>query len=261
MIIGYESPHLPWIVPKKYFDLYSSEKIAKTIDNPCTDLLDIDKRITIKYRGYIRKFINMLKSETLADAIRDYLASTSYLDSQVGSLIAALDRSEFAKNTIVIFTSDQGYHLGEKCTMQKQTLWKESSQVPLLMRIPDTSAKLCKKPVSLIDLFPTLIDLCHLQANNNLDGHSFVNLLKNPESVWIRPVVTTQGLMNHAIRTTRWCYISYANGLEELYDRRKDPYEQNNLANNPNHIKTKKQLRKFLPATNAKPLTINSADE
>lgn len=258
MMIGYESPHLPWIVPKKYFDLYSVDKISQEIGDPCKDILDIDGKISIRYHKNIYKLIGMLEDRTLAQALQAYLASTSYLDTQVGALLAALDKSNYARNTVVIFTSDQGFQLGEKCTIQKGTLWRESSQVPFLIRIPGMKGKVCKKTVGLIDLFPTLVELCKLKPVSNLEGHSLVALIKNPHKAWNYPVISTQGMFNHALRTNEWCYISYSNGSDELYNRQKDPREQINLSKRIEFIKLKENLQKSLPIINSEPIKSDS---
>jgi len=187
-----------------------------------------------------------------------YLASVSFVDAQLGHLMKALEESAYAKNTLVVFTSDHGYHMGEKSLIFKNTLWEESARVPLLVAGPRVKPGTeCMRPVSLVDLYPTLLEYCELPGDPNaggngkaLDGHSLIPLMAASFSgEWEGPgtaltaVCSQQELeldqpgpvqeQHYSIRSERYRYIRYRNGEEELYDHRYDPYEWFNLAGDP----------------------------
>jgi len=144
-------------------------------------------------------------------------------------------------------------HLGEKGAWHKRTLWERATHVPFFITAPGAAVPgaVCKRPVNLIDIYPTLVDLCGLKAKPELDGVSLVPLLGNPSAAWRRPSLTTHELGNHALRTQRWRYIRYRDGTEELYDRDKDPHEWTNLADKPEYAAVKEKMARWLPETDA----------
>ncbi|MFN9896447.1 MAG: sulfatase-like hydrolase/transferase [Acidobacteriota bacterium] len=188
------------------------------------------------------------------DAVRSYLACISFADAMVGKLLDALDRSAYAKNTVIVFWSDNGWHLGEKQHWHKSTLWQRSTHVPLLIAGPGTAQPGVARTqaVSLLDLYPTLVELCGLPKNPRNEGLSLVPQLRNPKARR-PPAVITYLEGNHAVRTERWRYIRYRDNTEELYDCLADPHEWRNLAADPAHTRLKAELARHLPATNAKP--------
>ena len=141
-------------------------------------------------------------------------------------MLDALDASPSANNTIVVFWSDHGWHLGEKQHLHKFTLWERSTRIPLIIAATKTTQPNTRtaRPVSAVDLFPTLNELCQLPSVPDLDGASLIALLKDPATPGTRPALTTHGQGNHALRTERWRYIRYADGGEELYDHHQDPH-------------------------------------
>ena len=149
--------------------------------------------------------------------------------------------------------TDHGWHLGEKLHWRKFALWEEATRVPMVMVAPGITRpkQHCDRTVSLLDIYPTLVELCGLPAKSGLEGKSIVPLLKNPGDDWNRPVVTTHGRFNHAVRDERWRYIRYKDKTEELYDHENDPMEWTNLAKKPEHAKVKKKLAAWLPKINA----------
>ena len=195
--------------------------------------------------------------------VRAYLACMAFADDQVGTVLTALDKSPYRENTIVILIGDNGYHIGEKSAIQKWYLWEESTKVPLSVRAPGAaSGKVCKLPTSLIDLYPTLIDLCDLPKSPNagkseapLGGHSLRSLLKDPEQgTWDGPTAALSvvshepdGLSgtgpHYSIRTEKWRYTLCSDDEEELYDHDADPNEWTNLAKNPKFAEVKRGLR------------------
>jgi len=165
-------------------------------------------------------------------AVQAYLASISFTDTCVGRVIDALDASDYADNTIVILWSDHGWHLGEKLHWRKFALWEEATHNVLMMVAPGVTKphQRCRRPVTMLDIYPTLIELCGLDRRPELEGQSLVPLLKDPNAEWERPALTTHGRENHSLRTERWRYIRYSDGTEELYDHHKDTMEWHNLA-------------------------------
>ena len=208
-----------------------------------------------------RDHAQVLKHAQWRKAVHGYLAATAFADAQVGRVLDALDKSGQADNTIVVLWTDHGWHLGEKKHWRKFTLWEESARTPLMFVVPKGLAKALPggtladvrvdRPVGLIDIYPTLLDLCGLAANPANEGRSLAPLLADKNAKWQRPALTTHGRNNHGLRTARWRYIRYADGSEELYDHEADPNEWRNLADNPKLAKTKKRLAKWLPNTNA----------
>ncbi|MHC4675314.1 MAG: sulfatase [Planctomycetota bacterium] len=251
LAVGFNRPHVPWYAPRKYFDLYPLATITMPTvkENDLDDLPKTAKGWAAPWK-YHQKII---QAGRWRQAVQAYLASISFVDVCVGRLIDALDKSPYAKNTIVVLWSDHGYHLGEKSHWGKFALWEKATRNPMIMVVPGLTKpkQQCHRPVSLLDIYPTLIELCKLEPKKELEGVSLAGLLKNPDGKRGRPVITTHGRGHHAVRTDRWRYIRYSNRLEELYDHTKDPMEWTNLADKPEHADIKLQLAKHLPAHNA----------
>ena len=259
---GLTKPHLTWSVPQKYFDLHPLEgiKLPPTKKGDLDDLPAFGKKLAREVydpsgeRDFAVKpngdHANVIANNQWLKAVQAYLATISFADAQIGRVLDALDRSGHADNTIVVLWGDHGWHLGEKNHWRKHALWDVSTRTPLIFSAPQGVAKdkLCQRPVSLIDIYPTLIDLCELPKRRGLDGQSLKSLLENPERKWDRPVVITYGLNNHAVQTERWRYIRYRDGGQELYDHERDPNEWTNLASIPKYSSVKTELANSLPA-------------
>ena len=185
-------------------------------------------------------------------AVQGYLASIAFADTQVGRVMDALDDSPHAKNTIVVFWTDHGWHLGEKQHWRKFALWEEATRTPLIFVVPSLAAagQRCDRPVNLLDIYPTLVDVCGLTPRKELEGASLKPLLQNPRDSWDRPSLTTHGRNNHALRSDRFRYIRYADGTEELYDHEEDPMEWKNLASDGDYQEIKQELAGWFPKTN-----------
>ncbi|MCF0062312.1 sulfatase [Dyadobacter chenwenxiniae] len=252
LAIGLTRPHLPWYVPQKYYDLYplSSIKLPKVVANDLSDVPDAGVKIA-KPKGDHQFIVNNKQWEK---AVQGYLASITFADTQIGRLLDALENSEYAKNTIIVFFGDHGWHLGEKEHWRKFALWEEASRVPLIVYAPGLSKvnSVSERTVNLLDIYPTLAELCNLPARKELEGNSIVPLLKNPSATWEHPSVTTHGFGNHAVRSEKWRYIRYNDGSEELYDHENDPQEFKNLAKVQKYSAEKIKLAKSLPAINKK---------
>jgi len=248
---GFHRPHLPWYAPKKYFDLYPLEKVQlpPIMENDLDDVPKTGRGWAAPWK-YHRPIV---QADHWKKAVQAYLACITFVDVCVGKVVEALDKSPYADNTIIVLWSDHGYHLGEKQHWGKFALWEKATRNPMIIFAPGITKanRRCDYPVSLVDIYPTLIDLCHLKPKSKLDGVSLVPLLKDQNGPWNRPVITTHGRGHHSVRTDRWRYIRYRDGSEELYDHQKDAHEWTNLADKAAYEKIKKQLAEYLPKTNA----------
>jgi arylsulfatase A-like enzyme len=184
--------------------------------------------------------------------VRAYLASVAYVDAQIGVVIDALEKSPYKDNTIVVLFGDHGWHLGEKECFEKSTLWEEATCSPLIWVAPCVTKRgsRCDATVEFLSIYPTLCDLAGLPKPDFLEGVSIRSLLANPQAEWTRPALSTFGFNNHSVRSAQYRYIRYANGDEELYDERGDPYEWTNLAANPKLKSVKADLVQWMPKEN-----------
>lgn len=248
LTVGFFRPHVPLYVPPKWFDLYEGDSFTLP-RNPQSDLDDLPKNL-LNINNYAvapthAEVVNNGKQRSLT---RAYLASISFVDHCVGVVLDSLNSSPHADNTLIVLWSDHGFHLGEKQHWAKRTLWEESTRVPLLIAGPGIKpGKACAEPASLLDIYPTLIELCRLPANHHLEGVSLVPQLKDPTTTRNRPAITSSYFGNHSIRSRDWRLIVYEDGAEELYDHRNDPNEFRNLADDPTHKATRDRLVRWLP--------------
>jgi arylsulfatase A-like enzyme len=239
---GIVKPHTPWYVPQEYFDLFPPESITVP-DLAADESAGLPESVREKPHKTEAQLIQRRK-----ELISAYLAASRYADDCVGRILQGLAQGPNRENTIVVIFGDNGYEFGEKNNWSKGSLREGSAHVPLVIAGPGIAPQqTCTHPVSLLDLYPTLVELAGLPAKSGLDGVSLVPLLKNPAAPWERPALTTAGFKNHALRTDRWRYIRYADGAEELYDHAKDPLERSNLANQPESAKIKSDLQQWLP--------------
>jgi arylsulfatase A-like enzyme len=266
LAVGFFRPHTPYVAPKKYFDLYP-EKQMPVLQGVKEDQADIPAAGLASYKREQDKLTDDLRRQ----ALQAYYASISFMDAQVGHVVNSLDRLGLADNTIIVFTSDHGYHVGEHGLWQKMSLFEESARVPLLVVAPGMAkGGVAKSPMGHIDLFPTLAELCGVKPPANLQGQSLVPMLKDPSAVgrgWaISQVARGGGLMRatvtadvgsegkqffgYSLRTPRWRYTEWDEGKEgrELYDHDADPRELTNLASAPAHAKTVAELSQQLRA-------------
>ncbi|MCH8216246.1 MAG: sulfatase [Planctomycetes bacterium] len=252
--VGFFLPHVPCYATQKWFDLHPEESLI------LPPILRQDRADTPRFSWYLHwqlpeprlKF--MEEAGELKNFVRSYLACTSFIDSLIGDLIEALEASGRADNTLIVLWSDHGYHLGEKEITGKNTLWDRSTRVPLLFAGPGVTANArCSQPVELLDIYPTLLELCSLPDNDRLEGHSLAPQLRDAQAKRRWPAITTHNQNNHGIRTEDWRYIRYADGSEELYDMRKDPNEWRNLADDSQFTEILRDHRRWLPEKNVPP--------
>ncbi|MBX7211273.1 MAG: sulfatase [Verrucomicrobiaceae bacterium] len=252
---GFRLPHVPCFAPQKWFDLYPDA----TLQMP--PVKEDDRDDLPKFADFLHWKLPEPRLSTLREfhewrpLVRAYLASTSLMDAQVGRVIAALDKTGRADDTVIVLWSDHGWHLGEKLITGKNTLWERSTHVPLLFAGPGVArGARCSRTVELLDIFPTLLELAAMPARADLEGHSLVPLLKDAAAPRPWPAITTHNQGNHTIRTEDWRYIRYADGSEELYDEKADPNEWTNLAKDPKLAATKAGLAKWLPKIDKPPV-------
>ncbi len=229
---GVWKPHDPWEVPQKYFDMYPIEEIVlpECKSDDLEDAFDHGRR-------WIHKWV--IDNDEWEKVVQSYAAAISFADAMVGRLIEAFEKSAYSENTILVLWSDHGMHMGEKENIEKFTLWEKSTRVPLIIKVPGLTqpGSRCDQPVSLMDLYPTLVELAGFEAPPHLDGHSLVPQIKDPATI-TQPVVTSylfswadKKVIGHAVRSLRYRYIVYPEiNLEELYDHQDDPNEWNNIA-------------------------------
>jgi arylsulfatase A-like enzyme len=229
---GLWKPHDPWEVPQKYFDMYPLEDIELPVckENDLEDAFDHGRR-------WIHKWV--LDNQQWEKVVQSYAAAISFADAMLGRLLDAFETSAYKDNTILVVWSDHGMHMGEKENIEKFTLWESSTRVPLIFSVPGLTqpGTICDQPVSLMDLYPTLVDLTGFEKPEHLDGRSLMPQIKNQNTESL-PVVTSyqfscaeEPIIGHAVRSKRYRYIYYpAINLEELYDHETDPNEWENIA-------------------------------
>jgi len=253
LAVGFFRPHTPYVAPREpYFDWHPVEQMP-VVTGVAEDQADLPPAAL----GSYKKEQDKLTDELRRQCRQAYNASISFMDAQVGRVVDALDRLGLAENTVIVFTSDHGYHMGEHGLWQKQSLFEESARVPLLMVAPGITRpeSVAVAPVSQVDLFPTLAELCGVTAPDNLQGQSLVPLLSDPQQPgrnWALTQVVRRGrqgrFFGYSLRTPRWRYTEWDQGRagRELYDHEADPRELTNLADAPAHAEAQAQLASLL---------------
>jgi iduronate 2-sulfatase len=268
LAVGFFRPHTPYVAPKKYFEMYPPD-LVPLAKMPPDDRQDIpDAALPVKNANY------GLDEKTQREAVQAYFASITFMDQQVGKLLDALDRLQLRDNTIVVFHSDHGYHLGEHGLWQKQSLFEESARVPLVISAPEMKAAGQASPriAELVDLYPTLVELCGLKPPENLPGKSLAPLLAKPDAEWDKVAVTQVfrgggtggkakaggkggepstvpvGFQGYSVRSERYRYTEWDGGRRglELYDHQNDPRELKNLADQAEMAGVVKELKEKL---------------
>ena len=244
--LGIFKPHAPLLAPKEYFDRYPLKDI-KLPNIPLNDMEDVPKNALANFStGFAKK----VKSDTIQwkKGIQAYLACTSFADDCVGQILKGLKKSKYKNNTIVVFWTDHGWQLGHKDRWEKHTLWHQSTNAPLIIKVPNQTHKTAiQEHVSLLDIYPTITDLLGYKKPAFLEGNSLVPFLKNSNPDWKHKAVVTS-FKSHSVTCKDWNYIRYGNGTEELYNHAKDPDEWHNVANDPKNKDIIKELKKAIPA-------------
>ncbi len=254
MSVGFSRPHVPLYVPPKWFDLFDRD--ALTLPRaPKEDLEDIPDNF--KNMDQVAPTHDMILDAGLwRGLVHAYLASTSFTDHCVGTVLEGLRQSPHVGQTLVVLWSDHGFHLGEKRHWAKRTLWEESTRVPFILAGPGIEpGDHCREAVSLLDVYPTLLEMCGLPRNPLLEGISVVPQIEDPATPRPSPVIISSYQGNHAVRSRDWRYIRYHDGAEELYHHQIDPDEFSNLASDPAFGAVKSRLAEWIPR-NAAPEVI-----
>ncbi|CAN5432948.1 sulfatase [soil metagenome] len=250
LAVGLHKPHMPWNVPKKYYDRFPLDKIELP-PHTANDLDDVPAG-GLKFAKPKGDHAAMVASGRWKEAVQGYLAAIAYCDDQIGRLLDAYDKSPDKANTMICFWGDHGWHLGEKEHWRKFALWEESARMPFIWVVPGLTlaGSVCERTVDLMCVYPTLCDLTMIPLPKHVEGEVITPLLKDAKATWDKPGITTYHPDNHSIRTERWRYIHYADGGEELYDHDADPYEWKNLAKDATHAEARAALKEWLPAKN-----------
>ena len=254
---GFRYPHLPCFAPPAWFARFP-------VDITLPSMRLDDRQDVPAFAWYLHwslpepRLTWLQAHQQWQPLVRSYLASTAFMDAQLGRLLDALDAHPRGRDTIVVLWSDHGWHLGEKGITGKNTLWERSTRVPLIIAGPGIAPGICREPAELLDLYPTLAARCALKAPVELEGLDLSPQLADVRTARTRPALTTHNRGNHAVRSTRWRYIRYADGAQELYDLERDPNEWTNLASDPAQAAIIADHVRFLPATDA-PLVPGSA--
>jgi choline-sulfatase len=251
---GFFLPHVPCYVTQRWYDLFPDD------DRLLPEIFEADRADTPRFSRYLHwklpepRLDWVTESGEWRNLARSYLASTAFVDAQIGRILEALERSGLAENTIVVVWGDHGWHLGEKGITGKNSLWEESTRVPLIFAGPGVkAAQRCARPVELLDVYPTLIELCGLAPRDDLEGLSLAPQLADADSQRERPALTSHNQGNHAVRSERYRYIRYADGSEELYDLALDPGERTNIAARTELAAVIEAHRKWLPEVDEAP--------
>lgn len=261
LAVGFVRPHVPFYVPQKWFDEFPLKDIElpKIKNDDLDDVPKISRDIHVLPKYPKLDFLQRNENEQFRKCVQAYLACGMFVDHQVGRVLKAFNESDYADNTVVVLFSDHGYHLGEKDRVSKHSLWEESIRVPMIV-VPARNHELhqaakgkrCSQPVGLIDLYPTLTELCGLPAKKSNQGQSLRPLLQNPDTKWRWAILSTYARGNHTLRSERYRYLRFENGEEELYDQALDPYEWKNLAGDKIYTEVLEEFRTQLPKNEAK---------
>jgi arylsulfatase A-like enzyme len=251
LAVGFHKPHMPWNVPKNWFDMFPLEsiKLPPYLENDMDDIPPAGVRMAHPETDHEP----MVKSGRWKEAVQAYLATIAYCDMNLGRLLDAFEKSAYKDNTIICLWGDHGWHLGEKHHWRKFALWEEATRAPFMWVVPGLTKPntICERTIDFMCIFPTLTDLCGVPCPKHNEGESIRALLANPQAPWDKPGVTTYRYKNHTVRSAGWRYIRYANGDEELYDETKDPNEYVNLASQPEFAAKKVELAKYMPKSDA----------
>ena len=252
---GMFNPHMPWYVPQKYFDMYPLDTLNLP-ELPKDDLDDLPPLALAMTQGKAKFVKSVVDGGHLPSAVQAHLATITYIDTHIGRVLDALEKSAYRDNTIVIFFSDHGFHLGEKNRWQKGTLWEQATHIPFMIHVPNNANNgvNSERFISTLDIYPTLVDLCGLEMPPHLDGRSLRPLLEDPEAEWPSTAITgstNKGipeLAHLSIRNENGRYIRYSATEEEFYDHNKDPNEWTNEINNPEYAAVIETMRGLLPS-------------
>jgi arylsulfatase A-like enzyme len=248
---GFYRPHVPHFAPQKWMDMFPLDEVQLPItkQGDLDDLSPYAVNLTrLKHVAPTHEWV--LANDEWKPLVQTYLGCVAFVDHQIGRVLDALDESAYADNTIIVLYSDHGFELGEKERWAKRSLWENSTRVPMIIVAPGVEGgRVCTKPVELIDIYPTLLDLTGQKADPKHEGQSLVPLLKDVKADWPYPARTSFGPGNVAIATDGYRYIHYNDGSEEFYDHAKDPHELTNIIDDPAYEAKIATHRKHMPTS------------
>ena len=246
--VGFYRPHVPQYATQKWFDLYpiDSIQLPKVITN---DLIDLSRYgIDLTREGHVSPNHEwIVENDQWKPLVQSYLACVSFVDNQIGRIIDALKNSKYANNTYVVLFSDHGFHFGEKQRYAKRSLWNDATRVPLIFWGPNISKGVSNKPVQLLDIYPTLLELAKISPEKQHEGHSLSDILKGEDEKWPHYARSSFGPGNHAIISENYRYIKYNDGTEEFYDCTTDPHEWFNKIKDSKFSSLINQHRALIP--------------
>lgn len=252
LAVGFYKPHTPWVAPKKYFDLYPLESITLPEIAP-----DFQKQVPKTALESTKPWPHFGVTQHQArESKQAYYAAISFVDAQIGRLLDTMDRLKLWDNTVVVFWSDHGYHLGEHGLWMKRSLFEGSARVPMVIVAPGAkgNGQVCGRTVEFVDLYPTMADLAGLTPPAGYEGASIKDLLADPAAPHDRPAYTQVlhgGVHGHAVRTERYRYIEWGNAKQgtQLYDYQTDPQELKNLADDPRSSGVVEDMKRLVAST------------
>lgn len=252
LAVGFVRPHVPWYVPQKWFDMHPIDGV-QTPPYKKDDLNDLPAiSLQIHDMPMMPTTDWAIASGEWKNIVQSYLACVTFVDHYIGEVLNALENSKYKDNTIVVLWSDHGYRLGEKGTFAKHALWQEATNAPLIISVPGgNKGSVRSQAVEMLDIYPTLIDLCNLPSYTRNEGKSLGPLLENSDLDDKYYAITTYGRNNHAVVSEQYRYISYEDGSEELYDHTNDPNEWYNLAKDTTYRTIVQENKSRLPKINA----------
>ncbi len=241
LAVGLVRPHVPLVAPASFFDSYipTQMELPPRVEQDWDDI----PQAGISKNSERSGLDSQLKKQKVLEA---YYASVTYMDAQVGKIVSAVDRLGLRDNTIIVFTADHGYHLGEHDFWQKMSLHEESTRIPLIIHVPGKKPAKSAALSQQIDIYPTLAELCGLSVPKHVQGKSLAESLDDPSHVVHDSVYCLRGRNDHLLRTDRWALIRYGRGGIELYDMQADPHQFSNLAADPKHKKVVADLQALL---------------
>ena len=243
---GLFRPHSAQIAPRQYFDMYPLEEM-KTPPHPEEDIQDLPDIAKYNFAStFAKKVINT--DDQWLRAVQAYKASTTFADDMIGIILDGLEKSPYKDNTIVVLWGDHGWQIGQKYRWEKFSLWSQGTQTPFIIKVPGMPAQVVEKPVTLLDIYPTLVELTKVGNKTvELDGSNLLPLMKDPKTAWDKPAIVTYEPNNHSVHYDHWNFIQYSDGSIELYDGAKDPDEWHNIASDPNNAAIISKLKEFIP--------------
>ncbi len=253
LAVGFVRPHVPWHVPAAWFERFPPDglRLPPYRADDFDDIPECSRRVNDLPAMPTTEWA--IATDEWRNIVQAYLACTAFVDHQVGRVLQALAESPHAADTIVILWSDHGYQLGEKDRFAKQALWREACRMPLIIAAPGLPPGRCGAAVGLVDLYPTILELCGLPPEEANEGRSLVPWLRDPSLPSDRPILTSYGQHNHAIQLGDLRYYRYEDGSRELYDHASDPHEWTNLAATPAGEQRFAEVERWFPIAPRRP--------